>query len=280
MRAAAFALVAAACNTSSSYECTAADQCVEHGVQGICQAYCAFPDTMCDSGYRFEAHAGGGLANQCTTPVPVDAAIDVPIDVALPPIAFVQQNAAVVNTSTVLAAAFPGTVTAHDAIIATADFMGDGEVSIADSLGNTYQQVVGPSSAFGWKSYIFVAFDSRAGADTVTYTLTAVPGEFEIYIHEYAGISAFDTGAAASGSSTATDGMTSGTAETHAANELIFGFGVSLSGGAAAGTGFSARSTFHNNITEDEIVTSGGSYAATATMTSGTYWSMLMATFR
>jgi len=110
-------------------------------------------------------------------------------------------------------------------------------------------------------------------------TFTTAPTTFsEIYIHEYAGLLAFDAGAASPGNSSATDGMASGNAETHYANELLFGYGVT--GSAAAGTNFTTRSSFHSNITEDQIVSTAGVYQATATMTSGTGWTMLLGAFR
>jgi alpha-tubulin suppressor-like RCC1 family protein len=49
------------------YVCSSDEQCVDHGVQGMCapQGFCGFPDSTCTSGYRFESEAGGGLAGTC-----------------------------------------------------------------------------------------------------------------------------------------------------------------------------------------------------------------------
>src|SRR5262245_27668782 len=49
------------------YVCVTDEQCVQHGVQGLCapQGYCGFPDQACDSGFRFESGAGDGLGGKC-----------------------------------------------------------------------------------------------------------------------------------------------------------------------------------------------------------------------
>jgi alpha-tubulin suppressor-like RCC1 family protein len=64
-------VVIAACS-HTAYECTSSDQCVSGGVQGSCQpeSFCAFPDTTCPSGERFEANAGSGLGGACVSDVP------------------------------------------------------------------------------------------------------------------------------------------------------------------------------------------------------------------
>jgi hypothetical protein len=73
--------------------------------------------------------------------------------------------------------------------------------------------------------------------------------------------------------------MNSGSMATNFTNELIFGIGTSDIVDAP-GAGFTSRNTFNNNMTEDRLVTSTGSYNATETHASGNAWTMLMATFR
>jgi hypothetical protein len=48
----------------------------------------------------------------------------------------------------------------------------------------------------------------------------------------------------------------------------------------AAGLGFTARSTFHQNVTEDHVVEAPGNYEATATTNVTSSWSMLLASFK
>ncbi len=265
---------ACACSTRATYTCTASDECVQHGIQGACtESFCAFPDMTCASGLRYEANAGDGLAGQCATGLPVDGAI------ATEPIAFVQGFANKFGTATVGQLAFAQPLAAHHAAIIGVDSNSPGTATVTDSQGNTFTPVLGPITNGGLRMTIFAAFDVAGGADTLTVTLSAAPSSFfEVYLHEYAGIVAYDTGAVAVGSSTATDAMASGPADTHAAKELVFGYGVT--GSAVAGTGFTERSSFDSNITEDQIVTMQGTYDATATMTAGSGWTMLMATFR
>ncbi len=283
MRAVVCAFVLAACSTNSAYKCTASDQCVSHGTAGTCeQSYCAFPDPSCASGLRFEPNAGGGLANTCANALTVDAPLAdaAAPDVAPVAIAFVQQNASSAGTATTLAVPYSAAlVTAHDTLIVGVDGNSAGTATVTDSLGNTFAPVVGPIENGGLRMTIFAAFDVAGGPDTVTVTLSSAPASFfEVYIHEYAGLVAFDAEAAQVGTSTATDAMASGNADTHFGNELIFGYGVT--GSSVAGTSFNTRSSFHSNITEDMIVTTAGTYQATATMTAGSGWTMLMATFR
>jgi alpha-tubulin suppressor-like RCC1 family protein len=61
-------LLAVGCTKTNPYKCTGSDQCVLNGQTGTCapEGFCAFPDSACPSGTRFESNAGDGLAGQCT----------------------------------------------------------------------------------------------------------------------------------------------------------------------------------------------------------------------
>jgi hypothetical protein len=73
----------------------------------------------------------------------------------------------------------------------------------------------------------------------------------------------------------------SGAATTTAANELIFGAGMTFDIYNAAGSGFTKRViTGFGDIAEDKGVTGTGSYSATAANRSSAAWVMQMATFR
>ena len=58
--------------------------------------------------------------------------------------------------------------------------------------------------------------------------------------------------------------MDSGSANVNGSNDLIFGAGASSYSVNQAGTGFTTRRTDYDNRTEDKVVTSAGSYNATA----------------
>jgi hypothetical protein len=113
----------------------------------------------------------------------------------------------------------------------------------------------------------------------VTVRLNGSATFLEVYIHEYSGLDTsfpLDVTASSIGNSATLD---SGPATTNFANELIFGWGPD--GGGGAGSGFTARSTFNGNITEDKVVSTVGTYNATASRSGGSGpWSMQMATFR
>ena len=98
---------------------------------------------------------------------------------------------------------------------------------------------------------------------------------------EYSGldpVSPFDRGASASGNSAS---ASSGNVTTTAASELVFGAGY---GGAfsAAGSGFTSRiiTVPNGDIAEDRLVTTIGSYAATAILSAPSFWVMQVATFK
>jgi hypothetical protein len=156
-------------------------------------------------------------------------------------------------------------------------------MEISDTAGNPYSVVAGPARGAGNDVYIALAEDARGGLTSVTVKLTAPvpPGGMDLYVLEYAGMApnAFDETANQIGTTSATDGMTSGPATTRADGELVLGFGVS--GIVKPGTGFSSRSLASGNVVEDKIADRAGPYQATATMVSPeTSWTMVMATFR
>jgi hypothetical protein len=98
----------------------------------------------------------------------------------------------------------------------------------------------------------------------------------DVRILEYSGVdpsSPLDVTAAATGKGTS---ASSGSATTTSANELIFGAGNSFDRFTAPGSGWVQRIlNVYGNIAEDKIVRSRGSYAATATNSTGS-WVMQM----
>ncbi len=71
-----FGVVAVGCLGKPQFECGATGDCLQAGVQGVCQPdrFCSFPDSSCDSGQRY-GDLSGPLANQCVG-VPIDAPPD------------------------------------------------------------------------------------------------------------------------------------------------------------------------------------------------------------
>lgn len=75
MRRGDIALIAclvAACGKTEPYACQANAECTLLGVQGTCtpDLHCAYPDTDCESGYRYPAGVVGDLAGKCAEGLP------------------------------------------------------------------------------------------------------------------------------------------------------------------------------------------------------------------
>jgi len=152
--------------------------------------------------------------------------------------------------------------------------------SITDTQGNTYTPAVGPTSTTGLQQSIYYAKNTIGGSNKVTVTFNQAAAYPDVRVLEYSGADTtnpLDVTAAGTGAGTAAN---SGSATTASSNELIFGAGTTGTAFSAAGSGFTSRMiNIYGNIAEDKLVTSSGSYNATAT-TSSSNWVMQMATFR
>ena len=152
--------------------------------------------------------------------------------------------------------------------------------SVTDSKGNIYALAVGPTKASGLTSAIYYAKNIASGSNTVTVKFNQTASYPNVNVLEYSGLDTanpLDVRAAATGSGTTAN---SGSATTTSANELIVGAGNPTSVFKSPGSGFTSRViNAFGGISEDKVVSSTGSYNATATLSSGT-WVMQMATFR
>jgi hypothetical protein len=153
--------------------------------------------------------------------------------------------------------------------------------SVTDSTGNTYVRAVGPTKGTALTQSIYYAKNIAGGSNTVTVVFNQAAAYPDVRVLEYSGADQTNPlDVTAGGSGTGLTGN-SGTATTTAANELIFGAGMTFDIYNAAGSGFTKRViTNFGDIAEDEYVTSTGSYGATAGMRSSAAWVMQMATFR
>jgi hypothetical protein len=215
----------------------------------------------------------------------VDAGADAPVNesspengVSSPGIAFVQQTAQDFGAAPSGSVTLPG-VAAHDAIVVVVTSDAPASVSVSDSAGSDYAPVDGPTLGEGGSATIFAAFGVAAGDVRVTAAIDGGTGGtyLLLYAHEYRGLTSFDVGSWKNGASAATDGMTT-SIETSAANELLFAYGFSFGGTVTAGSGFSPRSSFSQNVTEDRVTGAAGSWSATATA-NGSAWQILAAAF-
>jgi IPT/TIG domain len=197
-------------------------------------------------------------------------------------ISYVQGKSTTLTSGSSEAIAFSAAQTAGDLNV-VAVMWGDATStvsSVTDSKGNTYALAVGPTKGTGLTSAIYYAKSIASGSNTVTVKFNRTAGYPNVNVLEYSGLDVanpLDVSAGGSGSGTT---ATSGSAATTSANELIVGAGNPSSVFTSAGSGFSSRMiNAYGGISEDKIVSSTGSYNATATLTSGA-WVMQMATFR
>ncbi len=157
--------------------------------------------------------------------------------------------------------------------------------SVSDSSGNTYSLAVGPTvSAGNATQLIYYAKNiaaAAAGANTVTVTFDGAANYPDVRIAEYSGIdtvSPLDVAVGADGVGTT---ISSGSASTSNANDLLVGANYVEHGTDAPGSGYTQRLyTADSSILEDRVVTTTGSYDASATLYASSWWVMQMAAFK
>jgi PKD repeat protein len=153
--------------------------------------------------------------------------------------------------------------------------------SVTDSRGNAYQLAAPTTRSGAISQAIYYAKNIAAGANTVTVAFNAATPYVDIRIAEYSGLDStnpLDVTSSAGGSSAQ---PSSGTATTTKATELLVGAGTTTGAFTGAGSGYTTRIITEpdHDILEDRVVTSTGTYSATAAMTSST-WVMQLVAFR
>ena len=222
---------------------------------------------------------GGGIQQNTMVTLTVTAAAT---------ISYVQGNYANPDQSvTTVAVTFSAAQAAGDLNVVVVGW-GDSTAavkSITDNSGNTYTLAVGPTIISGELSQsIYYAKNiaaAAAGANTVTVTFSTAAAYPDIRILEYKGAdpnNPVDVTAANTGNSATSN---SGSATTTNPTDLIFGANVVGTYTSGPGSGFTQRLLTHDgNIAEDLMVTTAGSYSATAPLTSSCPWIMQMVAFR
>jgi hypothetical protein len=127
------------------------------------------------------------------------------------------------------------------------------------------------TSPSGGRSQVYYANHIVGGADTVTVTLSASSSWLEMYLTEYAGLDPTSPIDAQAGASGPAGPVSSGPVTTTFAGDILYGYCVG-DWACTAGSGFTARSTLHNNLIEDGTTGNAGRYAATGAATNG--WTM------
>ena len=199
-------------------------------------------------------------------------------------IGFVQLNNIIIN-STSVSVVYSSAQTAGDLNVVAVGWNDtvSSVSSVTDTKGNLYSLAVGPTKGTGLSQSIYYAKNivaAAAGTNTVVVKFSQTPAVPDIRILEYSGLSTtspLDVTASALGDSTSSS---SGSATTTAANELIFGANMVATGTTGPGSSFTSRIiTASGDIVEDRIVSSTGSYSASAPLSPSGNWVMQMATF-
>ena len=189
---------------------------------------------------------------------------------------FVQASASASNGSVgSLTVAFPGNTFPGDLLVVALEYASNAApASVTDSQGNTFTPVGNQlSTPAGTLSRAYYASNIKGGTDTVSVTLSANSSHLAVYLSEYSGIDPNNPIDAQSGASGNAGAASSGSATTSVAGDIIYGYCVA-DGACAAGSGFTTRSALASDLVEEKLVSSAGSYTATATATSG--WTMQM----
>ena len=204
-------------------------------------------------------------------------------------ISYVQSNFATPQSSpTTVSVPFTAAQTAGDLIVVVVGW--DNSTStvskVTDSSGNSYALAIGPTVNPGTASQsIYYARDiasAAAGTNSVTVTFSAATPYPDVRVLEYKGAdlnTPVDVTAGSSGSSATSS---SGSATTTNASDLIFGANYISTLTTGPGSGFTQRilTTPDGDIAEDQMVTSTGSYSASAPISPSGWWVMQMVAFR
>ncbi len=223
-------------------------------------------------------------ANLTTT----SATVPVTVSNTVAPITFRQGNYAVPQSpQTTVTVPYPGAQLAGDmnvVVVAWTDSTAT-ITSVTDSRGNPYGVAVPPTVLAGKASQaIYYAPNigaASAGANSVTVRFNVAAQFPDVRILEYSGLdpaSPLVGGVGASGTSATSN---SGSLTTVVPNVLLVAGNVVETSTNGPGTGFTSRllTTPNGDIAEDRIVSTTGTYSATAPMASG-YWVMQMAAFQ
>jgi len=218
-------------------------------------------------------HTIVALASDPTGNTSTSAAVSITVKNAAKPISPVQVKAATSGVSTkTLSISFPSSSVAGDLILVAFDFNITATPSVTDSQGNVFTEVGNQlTSPGGARSRVYYAKNIKGGPDTVTINLSANSSWIELYLTEYSGVDQTNPIDAQAGASGNAGAVSSGNATTTVAGDVIYGYCVG-DWTCTVGSGFTARSTFNNNLIEDKIAGNPGSYAATGSATNG--WTM------
>jgi RHS repeat-associated protein len=206
-----------------------------------------------------------------------------------PPIAFVQVNGTAPQTpQTTVSLPYTLAQTAGDLNVVVVGWNDSTTTvsSVADSKGNAYSLAVGPTvqTNSGTQAIYYAKNIASAAANSnnVTVTFSTAANYPDIRIVEYSGVDTvnpLDVTAAAQGMSATSD---SGTVTTTNANDLLVGANLVQGYTTSPGVGYTSRlkTDPDGDILEDRVVTTAGTYSATAPVAGSNAWIMQMVAFK
>jgi chitodextrinase len=233
----------------------------------------SFTDSGLASGttYSYTVTAYDAAGNESARSTAVNATTATVVAPTSP--TFVQLNSATPQTAqTSVSLAFTKAQGSGDTNIVIIGFDSSSATitSVTDSAGNTYVVAAPLARAGAYSQAIYYAKNivvAGAGANTLKVTFSASVPYPDIRILEYAGLDR--TNPLDSTSSTTGFGATasSGNVTTGAPVELLIGAGTTSGLFTASGTGYTQRviTSPDGDIVEDRVVTTSGTYSATAT---------------
>src|SRR5262249_8805970 len=155
---------------------------------------------------------------------------------------------------------------------------------VTDTMGNVYTRAVGPTAGNGLSQSIYYAKAiAAAGAGVNKVTVSFTPGASfpDVRILEYSGVDSTNTVDVVAGASGSSATSNSGAVTTTNATDLLVAGNMVATSTTGAGANFTSRviTSPDWDIAEDRVVTTAGSYSATAPLGSGA-WVMQMVAFR
>jgi hypothetical protein len=130
-----------ACASPGAFECEADGQCQDGGRLGRCESsgWCSFPDPSCDSGHKYGAHAGDGLASSC-----VDASLGSSGELTGPVVTTTTGPVTGVDATGPLESAGDDPTTGADTTTATTEPLTSGPLAESSSSGATTEDTGEP----------------------------------------------------------------------------------------------------------------------------------------
>lgn len=201
---------------------------------------------------------------------------------------FVQQNFATPQSPSVsVSVTFTAAQTAGDLNVIVVGWNDTvaAVTNISDTAGNVYTLAAGPTPGNALTQSIYYAKNiagAVAGSNQVTVTFAPAAAFPDIRILEYSGIdpvNALDTSVAAAADSASSN---SNAVTTTNAADLLVGANIVATGTSGPGSGYTNRVITNpdGDIVEDQVVSTTGSYSATAPLSSSGPWVMQMVAFR